>query len=163
MNNFILKHNLTNFIENQQKRKKLPATAAAPAVSMTDDVPSTSTDPPPVPHSNTEDVDMYSDLETAPNTLFGVGYDPEYPQCDINPSLAINNPPADEEPISLYDINTPPPNSPQEWTSQVTDQIDQLDPQGSNQQPQAILEVAPTATPPPSPPADQACPIGDPQ
>ncbi len=155
-NNFILKHNLTNYIE-KQKSKKLPATATAPAVNMTDDVPSTLTDPPPVPHSNTEDVDMYSEFESSPNTLVNAGYDPEYPQCNINSSLAMNNPPADAAPISPYDINTPPPNFPQEWTPQVTDQIDQLDPQGSNHQPIAILEVAPTATPPPSPPSSQAC------
>ncbi|MCP3665618.1 MAG: hypothetical protein GY696_24490 [Gammaproteobacteria bacterium] len=77
-NNFILKHNLTNYIE-KQKIKKLPATATAPAVNMTDDVPSTSTASPLVLHSNSEDVDMYSEFESSPNTLVNAGYDPEYP------------------------------------------------------------------------------------
>ncbi len=156
-NNYILQHQLTRHIE-KQKNKKLPATAAAPAVNMMDEVPSTSTDPPPVFHSNSEDVDMYSEFDSSANTLVNAGYDPEYLQCNINSSLAMNNPPAYGAPISPGDICTPSPNSPQEstgreWTPQVTDQIDQLDNQVHDHHPTAILELASAATPPPTLPS----------
>ncbi|MCP3667852.1 MAG: hypothetical protein GY696_36080 [Gammaproteobacteria bacterium] len=157
-NNYILQHQLTRHIEKQ--KNKIPATVTAPAVNMMDNVPSTSTDPPPVFHTNSEDVDMYSEFDSSANTLVNTGYDPEYPQCNINSSLATNDPTAYAAPISSGDFCTPPPNSPQEdtgreWNQQVTDQIDLLDNQVYDHHPTAILELAPAATPPPTPPALQ--------
>ncbi len=141
-NNLIRIYQLTKHIS--KTKDKIPANVAATDVNMKDDIPSTSTDPPPVANTSLEN----GDFDSLANTLVNVGYDPQYPQ--YNPPLAMKNPPEYAALNSPGDICTPSPNSPQastgmEWNQQVTDQIDQIGNQAHDHHPDAI---PPAVTPP---------------